>query len=227
MKYRRPLLVFVLGAIAVTAVLGLYAVLVPDFGQLQAKVLGTSAAISAASILILACTPAWERRLVLPLPVVGAGLVAATWVLVVLGMWAEVERAGYWKTMGTTVMLAIWAVLVCLLALAALPRRYRWTFFAAAGFTLALALAGIGVMWSEPDSSGVGRLVGALAVLSAAFVLAVPVLHRASRAELIAEEAPAGSFCPRCGAAVAAVADAGPATCSRCSARFQVTYVEQ
>ena len=226
MRYRRPLLAFVLGAIAVTAVLGLYAVLVPDFGQLQAKVLGTSAAISVASILILACTPAWERRLVLPLPVVGAGLVVVAWVLVVVGMWAEVERAGYWKTMGTTVMLTAWAVLVCLLALAGLPRRHRWTFFAAAGFTLALALVGIGVMWTEPDSSAVGRLVGALAVLSAAFVLAVPVLHRASRAELVVEEAPAGSFCPRCGAAVSAVADAEPATCSRCGARFRVMYVE-
>ena len=51
MKYRRPLLAFVLGAIALTAVLGLYAVLVPDFGELQAKVLGTSAAISGASVL--------------------------------------------------------------------------------------------------------------------------------------------------------------------------------
>ena len=226
MKYRRPLLAFVLGAIALTAVLGLYAVLVPDFGELQAKVLGTSAAISGASVLILACTPAWERRLVRPLPVVGAGLVLMAFFLVVVGMWAEVDRDGYWKTMGTAAILSAWSVLVCLLALAGLPRRYRWTFFAAAGFTLALALAGIGVVWSEPDSSAVGRLVGALAVLSAAFVLAVPILHRASRAELVAEEAPGGGFCPRCGAAVPASVDAEPARCARCGARFSVLYDE-
>ena len=226
MKYRRPLLGFVLGAIAVTAVLGLYAVLVPDFGELQAKVLGTSAAISGASILVLACTPAWERRLVWPLPAVGAGLVVVAFLLVVVGMWAEVTRDGYWKTVGTVVILAVWAVLVCLLALAGLPRRYGWAFFAAAGLTLALALTGIGVMWSEPDSTAVGRLVGALAVLSAAFVLAVPVLHRASRAELVAQEAPGGGFCPRCGAAVPASADAEPATCRRCGARFRVSFLD-
>lgn len=222
-RYRRPLLVFVLGAIAVTAVLGLYAVLVPDFGDVQAKILGTSAAISVASILVLACVPPWERSLVMPLPAVGAGLTVLALVLVVVGMWSEQNGSHFWRLFGTVVMLGAWAVLVSLLALARLPARYRWTFYAAVVFTLALALSGIGVMWGETDSSAAGKLVGALAVLSAAFLLVVPVLARAGRGDVVAEELRSGSgFCPRCGAGVAA----SEGTCGRCGARFRVTYEE-
>lgn len=227
MSYRRALLAFVLGAIGVTAALGLYAVLVPDFGDLQAKVLGTSASISGASVLVLAVTPAWERRLVRPLPVVGAALTALVFCLVVGGMWTEAERDAYWKTMGTAAFLAAWAVLVSLLALATLPRRHRWTFVAAAALTFALAAVGVGAVWSEADSDVLGRVVGALAVLSAAFVLAVPVVHRATRDEnRRARPAAGGGFCPRCGAPVAAAVSGEPVSCGSCGARFRVEYRE-
>lgn len=226
MKYRRTLLGFVLGAIALTAVLGLYAVLVPDFGELQAKILGTSAAISGASIAVLAFTPAWERQLALPLPVVGAAFVMLALVLGLVGMWAEVDRPSYGKVLGTAIFLASWSLLVCLLVLATLPQRYRWTFYAAAGLTFALTAVSIAAMWLEP-TAGVGRAVGALAVLSAAFVLTVPVLYRATRAEVRAVEAPAGSgFCPRCGSRARPPTADELWACGRCGARFRVSFVE-
>jgi len=217
------LLMFVLGAIAVTAALGLYAVLVPDFGELQAKVLGTSAAISGASILVLACTPAWEKGLVRPLPVVASGLTVVALLLVVVGMWGDVSGDAYWKTMGSALILAVWAVLVCLLALARLAPRYRWTFLAASGITLALALVSLGAIWFEVDSDAVGRIVGVLAVLSAAFVVTVPVLSRASRGEVEAAALEPAGYCPRCGRELAAGERDGP--CPACGARFRVTYV--
>jgi hypothetical protein len=224
-RYARPLLFFVLGAIAVTAVLGLYAVLVPDFGDVQAKILGTSAAISISSILVLACVPAWERRLAGPLPLAGAGLTVVALALVVLGMWTERDSSHYWRLFGTALLLALWCVLTSLLVLARLPARQRWTFFAAAGLTLALALVGIGAMWEGNASSGTGKLAGALAVLSAAFLLVVPVLARAGRGEVTAEThgSDARGYCPRCGAPVSG---GGRLTrsCGRCGARFRVTY---
>jgi hypothetical protein len=226
-RYSRPLLFFVLGAIAVTAVLGLYAVLVPDFGDVQAKILGTSAAISISSILVLACVPAWERRLAGPLPLVGAGLTLVALALVVVGMWDETDTSTYWKLFGTVLLLALWSVLTSLLALARLPARQRWTYFAAAGCSLALTIVGIVAVWGGADSSAGGRLAGALAVLSAAFILVVPVLARAGRGEVAAEThgSDGRGFCPRCGARVAD--GAGPTiTCGRCGARFRITYEE-
>ena len=227
MRYRRPVLGLVLGAIAVTAVLGLYAILVPgEFGDVQAKVLATSATISGTSVVLLAFVPAWERRLVRWLPAVGAALTLISFALLVVLIWAEPDSETYGKVMGTTMIPAAWSVLVCLLALATLPRRYRWAFLTAAGLTLALATLAVAAIWTEPDSTPVARLGGALAVLSAAFVLTVPVLHRASRGELAVEgAAPTGGFCPRCGCRVPAPATDETAACNRCGARFTVEYV--
>lgn len=228
MRYRRGLLAFVLGAIAVTAVLGLYAVLVPDFGELQAKILGTSAAISGTSVVLLALTPAWERRLLRPLPVAGALVAVTALVLGLIGLWSEIESDVYGKLEGTLIFLAAWALLTCLLVLATLPRRYRWVFLVAVGLTLCLVAVGVASLWLEPDSTAVGRLAGALAVLSAAFVLTVPVLHRASRTELAAASIIAEvAFCPRCGAPMGPSAAGGdPVVCHRCGARFRVVYLD-
>jgi DNA-directed RNA polymerase subunit RPC12/RpoP len=227
MRFRRPLLGLVLGAIAVTAALGLYAVLVPgEFGETQAKVLGTSAAISVTSVILLAFVPAWERDLVLPLPLGGSILSVGAFALGMVMMWSDLPGDTYGKVEGTTIFLAAWALVVSLLALATLPSRYRWAFVAAAVLTFTLATVGIASMWAEPDSEAVGRLAGALAVLSAAFVLSVPVLHRASRGELAAApEKLAAGYCPRCGNRVAGAATDEPVTCGRCGARFLVSYI--
>lgn len=216
MRARRPLLAIVLGAIAVTAVLGLYAVLASDFGELQGKVLATSAAISVASILVLACAPAWERGLLRPLPAVAAGLALVALVLFVVGIWNELGE-DFWSTFGTVLMLAVWGVLACLLVLARLAPRYRWTFFAAAGLTLVLTALGIGALWGEGDSDTYGRTAGAFAVLSAAFVVAVPVLSRANRDEI--KPATDFGYCPRCGRRLARAGG-----CDGCGARFKITF---
>src|SRR6266508_1536424 len=50
-------------SIAVNAALGIYAVLAPDFGETQEKILGTSLCVTGAAVLALACEPTWERRL--------------------------------------------------------------------------------------------------------------------------------------------------------------------
>ena len=221
-RYRRPVLAFVLGAIALTAALGLYAVLVPDFGDLQAKILGTSASISGASILVLACMPALERRLYLPVPLLGAAASVLAFALIVIGIWSEPSHDAYWKTMGTTLVVGVWGALVSLLALAPLLPRFRWTFFAAAGLTLLLAFLGVAQMWSEQDSEVFGRVIGGVAVLAAAFVVTVPVLSRAGRSETTAVTTPA-TFCPRCGRKLdPGTGSEGP--CPGCSARFQVRF---
>jgi hypothetical protein len=221
MRARRPLLAFMLGAIAVTAVLGLWAVLSSDFGELQGKVLATSAAISVASILGLACAPAAERRLLMPLPAVAAGLVVVALVMLVIGIWKEELGDDYWFTFWTVLLLAAWGVLVSLLVLARLAPRYSWTFYAATGLTMVLTVFGIVALWDGSSSDAFARVAGAVAVLSAAFVLAVPVLSRASRSEVV-EAAPA-AFCPRCGRKLDAGAPEGP--CPGCGARFRVRFL--
>jgi len=214
----------VLATIAVTAALGLYAVAVPHFGELQAKVLATSASVSAASILVLACLPAWERRRLRPLPLIGAVSSPAAFALIVVGLWAEIEADWFWQSMRTFLAGGLFAALSSLLALARLAPRYRRVLAIAVGLALVLTSLYIAGIWSRPESEAYTRVVAAASVVTAAFVVAVPVLHRASRHE----PAGAGSearlrFCPSCGRRLPEE-PGQEGSCPACGASFRVRF---
>ncbi len=217
---RRPLLGFVLGGIVVTAALGLYAVAAPHFGDLQRNVLGTSACVTAAGLLVLACVPAWERGRYRLVPLVGIVGVVIGFGLIVVGMWSDYDHSWFWRTMGTFLIAGLWGVLASLLALARLAPRHRWVLFAAVALALALGALGIAGIWSEQSSTGYFRAVGALAVLLAAAVVAVPVLARATPAGGDIEPRAVG-YCPFCGAALSGETDT-KLTCIACGADFRV-----
>ena len=217
---KRPLLRFILGGIVVTAALGLYAVAVPHFGDLQRNVLGTSAAITVASVLGLACLPAWERRRLGPVPLIGVCGIVVGFTFIVVGMWSEPGNGWFWRTMGSFLIVGLWGVLSSLLALAGLAPRYRWVLSTAVTLSFLLGALGLGGIWSERSSSAYARIVAVCAVLVAAFVVAVPVLHRAGRDEAPEEKATT-AFCPICGSPAPGT-DQEPITCASCGVRFRV-----
>jgi hypothetical protein len=226
-RSRRLLLGVVLASIAVNAALGIYALLVPHFGALQGKVLGTSACVTGAGILAFACLPAWEQRRLGIVPPAAATSSALGFALVVTGIWTRTESAPFWKATGTALVVAGVAVLSSVLALARLVPRYRWVFPAAAALAGLLGAVIVGGLWGEPSSDWYPRLLGIVAVLLAAVTLALPILHRASRGELaIVVAAPTGGthFCPSCGRPVPTARDAA-ASCEHCGARFEVRYL--
>lgn len=65
-KMRRVGLGVFFASVAVNAALGIYAVVAPEFGETQGRVLATSLCVTGAVLLALACEPAWERRLLGP-----------------------------------------------------------------------------------------------------------------------------------------------------------------
>ena len=223
---RRTLLSIVLGSIAVNAALGIYALVVPDFGDLQAKVLGTSACVTGTGVLALACLPAWERRKPALLPLAGMGAAVGGFGLLIVGIWAEPGGKAVAKTALTLLWLAAALALSSLVSLARLAPRYRWAYPAVVSLALLLVTLGVAALWGEFSDEAFYRGLGVVAVLLAALTLAVPILHRASRHEL----APAGGgaprvgFCPRCGRSLSAQADA-TTSCPGCGARFSVRYL--
>jgi uncharacterized membrane protein len=224
---RRRLLWVLLGSIAVNAALGVSALLVPHFGAVQRNVLLTSVCVTAAGIVALACLPAWERRRLMPVPPASFAAAAAGLALGIVMIWAA--PADGWpvlgKTMGTLLVLGGAGTLASLLALAVLAPRFRWALVAALALVAAVALVVVVEVWAEVEPpSWAERLYGILAVLAAAFVVAIPVLHRACARE-VAALLPVG-FCPACGAALLAVAGR-PAVCPRCSVGFRADYVER
>jgi hypothetical protein len=227
-RTKRPLLTVVLASIAVNALLGIYALLAPHFGDLQWKVLGTSACVTGAGVFSLACFPALEQRRLWRLPIIGIAASVLGFSLLVVAIWfGGGDTLG--KTIGSTIVVAGFGVLSSVLALARLAPRYRWTFIAAVILAGLLALVIIGGIWGGPSGSAYPRVVGVIAVLLASVTLAIPILHRASRAELLASHAagpgPGVGFCPACGAPVTATSGRDGA-CTACGIRFRVEYLE-
>lgn len=223
---RRRLLSVLLGSIAVNAALGIYALVVPGFGDLQRRVLLTSVLVTAAGIVALACLPAWERRRLWPVPVVSVAASALGLVLAVVVVWSEPsEGSALIKTMGTFLVLGGAGVLSSLLGLARLARRFRWVLAVALGLIALLALFYVTAIWAELDNppTWLVRVYGVVAILVAAFVVAVPVLHRASARRPEALAAPV-SFCPGCGRPLSARLRE-EASCPACGARFRVEYL--
>jgi hypothetical protein len=220
------LLRVVLASIVVNAAFGIYALVGPHLGTRAGQVLATSACVTGAGIFTLACLPAWERP---RLRLLAAGGIAASILgfgMLALGAWLRTGNSTYWKLAGTAVVVASFAVLVSLLALARLSARYRAVFPAAVALAALLAGMIVFAVWSGNPSSAYGRAMGVVAVLLAAATVAMPVLHRAARSEPAEEPPPAGAelrFCPSCGRPIPATGTA-ESSCPACGARFRVAF---
>jgi MFS family permease len=226
-KLRRAGLGVFFASVSVNAVLGIVAVLSPDFGETQGKILMTSLCVTGAAILVLACEPAWERGLLGIVPLAGAALGTAGFALVIAGIWAEASGDVYGRVQTTVLAYAVACVLASLLALAALAPRRAWIHpvpyvLLAVGATMFSALA-----WLEGDPPGwFLRTFGVVMIALAAFVVTIPVLHWIDRHELAAVSSVADEirYCPYYGSGIEAGVEAETA-CARCGREFSVVPV--
>ncbi|HSI97368.1 MAG TPA: hypothetical protein VK926_03320 [Gaiellaceae bacterium] len=212
-----------IAAVAVNAAIGIYAVLAPDFGDTQAKILGTSLCVTGAVLIALACEPAWERALLGPVPIGAAGLGAVGFALAVAVMWAGPESESWAKAAMTILTVAVAGVVASLLALARLAPHHAWirriTFVLLAVGTVFYAA----LPWLEDPGEWFIRAFGVVMIALAAFLVTVPVVHWLDRGALAASEAATGAvrFCPYCGRGIAGETGADLA-CSRCGREFRV-----
>jgi len=167
--------------LALTAAIAIGVVLFGEFGDLQARVLGSSGTVSAACVLALACA-AFRERHELPgtLGIVLAG--AAALAMLVL-IWGEVRERWLGKSVG---VLAIWAVAVAHAELLLLPRlaeRHRWVQRAVVAAIAVLAALLTIVVVGEVDSEAMGRTAGAVAIVVALLTVVVPILWKVAAGE--------------------------------------------
>jgi hypothetical protein len=178
---RRWLLRALIGSILFGASLGLAAVLRDEWSWFEVRVLLTAATIAVASVAGLACDLARSSRRANVIPWVGLVLTVVAASMFLIGIWPESESELHWKATGCVAAFAAAAVQVCLLAMARLSRRYAWVFLLAMQVAFGLATVIAAIIIFEPRSEGVWQVVAALAIVDAALVLIVPVLHRMSR----------------------------------------------
>lgn len=226
---RRWLLWLLVASIAVNAALGIAALTSGEFGDLERNVLFTSLCVSGAGVIGLACAPAIDRHRLWPLPWAGVLLGIAGFAVVVVAIWLDQPPDWLLRLGGTTLVAAGALAWGSLVSLARLAPRFRWSMPVAVVLVIALAGMFVPLIWDlGGEEEWYGRSLGVVAVLTAAFTLLVPILHRASRGEVAREEAEAPvRFCPRCGGRLTGVAEEGVhARCPRCGAAFTVQFAE-
>jgi MFS family permease len=226
-RVRRVGLGIFFASISLNAALGILALLAPDFGETQGKILGTSLCVTGAILLALACEPAWERSLLGPVPYAGAVLGSVGFALAIAIIWSEPKGDIWGKLIGSTFTLAVAACLASLLALAPLAPRHHWLFAITLGL-LALSTAMVTALWwlgDEPSSSYL-RAMGVVLIALAAFAVTVPVLHWIDRGALAASNAATGAirFCPHCGKELGGEIGV-ELRCGRCGRGFTITAV--
>ena len=205
--------------------MGVFALLVGEFGEAQGKLLVSSLSVSGAAIVAMACGFAWERGRLGLFPLLGIALGIAGFALLIVGVWTEADPRAYWRTTGTVLVLAVAGTHACVVSPFGLVGRFRWVFGAAYALNaLVTALVTIAI-WSEPEGSGYWRFLGTVAILLAATTIAIPVLRRLGEGASPATEAAAvssgGAYCPRCGEALS---HEGDEDCPSCGASFAVEF---
>ncbi|MCB9911418.1 MAG: hypothetical protein H6827_00335, partial [Planctomycetes bacterium] len=115
-----------LGFLGLTAVVAIVSVLSGDFGKVQAKVLATCFTVSAASICSMSCAAFMEKRKHVRLGMTGIALSIGSGLLVIVGLWPEIDAEEYLKTTATVCVAGIAFAYIFLLLIPELDVRHRW-----------------------------------------------------------------------------------------------------
>ncbi len=181
MRWRRLLLLAVIASLAVTAALAIGILLLGDFDDTEWRVLGTTFAISVASLLALPGAQLLDQRRAVPLAWATVALAAVAFVLFEHALWTDEDSETAWKRVGTAAVFA-----VATTQIAALTSRLKADdrksvgvlYFGTVGLGLLLATLATTAMWKEIDSDVFYRVLAALAVLNVFLVVLQPLLRR-------------------------------------------------
>jgi ssDNA-binding Zn-finger/Zn-ribbon topoisomerase 1 len=230
MNRKRIALWFLIVSVAISAVLGIIAILTGNFGKFEIRIIFTTLTISAASIGALACGAASEAGRHKELATTGMVLAIVAAVLLIAGIWFEPEGEQFWKFTASLSVLAAATAHACLLSLAKLAQRFAWSRIFALAAVYLLATLIIVALYSEPTGDFTLRLIGTTSIIVAAITVITPIFHRLSRddfhAALAETERPklwATVTCPECGATQPN--SPKETTCDRCGCRFRVSIL--
>lgn len=188
LNIKKTFLYTLIGSITVSALLGIWAILAGEFGEFQAKILGTTLTIVGTSLLGLACGAFWESPRasesgleIIPIAGIILAFVAAITVLVMI--WWQIDNI--WKIGAVSGIFAFSLAQLSLLSLANLSEKFKGILTIAYLVILGLAAINSILIIIEPssDSNFVMRLIGVLAVIDAALTVMIPILHRLSRGD--------------------------------------------
>lgn len=187
MTPKRLFLYTLIGSVAVSAVIGIFVVLLGNFGRLEIQILMSTLTVTVTSILGLACGAYYETGRGSLLPKVGIVITLAAAVMTFLIIWDVADESKIFVQAATSMMLLAFATShLCLLSIARLEKRFAWARPAAYVAIGALSAVLLYLIWTEAadNSEAIMRLVGVLSILVASVTVVTPVLHKLSEKRL-------------------------------------------
>lgn len=226
---KQTLLRTLIGALILSALIGIYAFLFGNFGETEVKILLTTLTVSYFSVTSLACAAAFEKKTLPVLSVPGLALGVIGFLMFVPGIWAEwFDSEPYAKSMIILGIFSFSFAQACLLSLANLERRFQWVLYGAFGSIFALALLISSIIVFEVDDEWLFRFVGVLGILDGCATVSIPVLYKLSTNEVVQfNEGPYRAIemqCPRCGHQGAF--HLGDAVCGHCALKIRIEVEE-
>lgn len=213
-----------LTSIAINAALGIWALLVEDFGDTQGKVLISSFLVSGGMLAVLINGAALSRRILWPVPLMAVVGLVLGFVLLLVAVWVEADSELLGKSLTSAFVIGGAATVSGLLALLPLRPGHHVLRLVAHLLIALLAATLIGVLWAEGGGDAIARVIGVQSILVAACTLALPALSRFLPVEESAVVLGSGRFCPGCGAELDAYVLSGdPISCGSCERVFSVT----
>ena len=234
MSPKKVALWFLIGSVAISAALGIVALLTGSFGDFQMRIILTTLTISAASIGALASGALWETRGQKELPLLGIVLAVLAALLIIAGIWFEPDGEQYWKFSASTGVLAAATTHACLVSLARLAPRFAWARLITLAAVYALAALIIMTIYFEPTGDMGFRIIGSVSIVVAALTIMTPIFHRLSRDDIsirgVKDETLGHGLwatvtCPQCGAGQPN--SLAETTCDRCGCRFVVQILAE
>ena len=220
---KQTLLRILVGAVILSALIGIYAVLFGKFGKTELKILLTTLTVSYFSVTSLACAAAFEKRIFPWLTVPGLATACIGFLTFVYCIWAEHDSGRYANSMITLGLFSFSFAQACLLSLAKLGPRFQWVLY----FTLGSIFAGAGLILHmivfQFRNEMVIRLAVLIGILDGCGTLSIPVLYKLGTNR---NQFAPGSFqaielrCPRCGQR--GTFPIGEIVCQNCSLRIRV-----
>ena len=170
-----------LGFLGLTAVIAIVSVLGGKFGELQAKIIGSTFTISAASICSMSCAAfiASKNKSIIGLS--GMGLAVGAAILIIAGIWPEISSETYWKATATLGVSAIACAHGFLLILPNLGNGKKW-FQTLSFLSIALlAVQVIAAMWGDIGAEVYYRVMAAVGIVVGLETVCLPILMKLSK----------------------------------------------
>jgi TM2 domain-containing membrane protein YozV len=179
--FKKSLLWTMIGAFIISAIIGIITFLIGDFGEFEAKILGTTFAIGIFSLMGLCSATILERKIFPSVGIAGIVTSAMSLIYTLILIWSEFEvLEDTWK-LGISLFIIAFTLAHVSLLLLIKPKEKgtKITLISTVSVIIILALLLISIVVFEiHDLDGIWRVIGVLGILDVLGTIVTPILNK-------------------------------------------------